>query len=139
LTISIWKKLNFYILLDSSSCQNLCRAIDFLPKVSSNCVSSNHNSSSSPPLMEPTRHHVLQDYFLTFLLSSNKIFFQKDKKNFQTVLSSKSKDFPLKRIFRPWDRKDFMERIQSQCPMQSLTNIKFLFFSENWKQNKDQN
>ncbi len=28
----------------------MCRAIDLLPKVSSNCVSSNRNSSSSPPL-----------------------------------------------------------------------------------------
>ena len=28
----------------------MCRAIDLLPKVSSKCVSSNRNSSSSPPL-----------------------------------------------------------------------------------------
>ena len=30
----------------------MCRAIDLLPKVSSNCVSSNRNSSSSPPLFK---------------------------------------------------------------------------------------
>ncbi len=32
----------------------MCRAIDLLPKVSSKCVSSNRNSSSSPPLNATT-------------------------------------------------------------------------------------
>ncbi len=36
----------------------MCRAIDLLPKVSSKCVSSNRNSSSSPPLFTLTNVSV---------------------------------------------------------------------------------
>jgi hypothetical protein len=66
LTISIWKKLNFYILLSQKIlskfffCQllesswariNWIRAVDLLPKVSSKWLSSNRILSSSPPLL----------------------------------------------------------------------------------------
>ncbi len=37
----------------------LCRAVDFLPKVSSNRMSSNRNSSSSPPLDRSTFVNLL--------------------------------------------------------------------------------
>ncbi len=37
----------------------MCRAIDLLPKVSSKCVLSNRNSSSSPPLLNNMNKSIL--------------------------------------------------------------------------------
>ena len=52
----------------------MCRAIDLLPKVSSKCVSSNRNSSSSPPLLSLTKNkkkylsniHMISNHYLWF-------------------------------------------------------------------------
>jgi hypothetical protein len=48
----------------------LCRAIVLLPKVSSKCVSSNRNSSSSPPLFTFSQSFAKTNFFSSCLFSS---------------------------------------------------------------------
>ena len=53
----------------------MCRAIDLLPKVSSKCVSSNRNSSSSPPLQRMSFSRFEKcDKTIFFWLNNSSVF-----------------------------------------------------------------